>query len=45
MGVMVDLYCASYSTPPVAVTLDPRLRVLSQKIGVTVPGCGKLSLS
>src|SRR6266478_4284751 len=22
MGVMVDLYCASYSAPPVAVTLD-----------------------
>jgi hypothetical protein len=22
MGVMVDLYCASYSTPPAAVTLD-----------------------
>src|SRR5689334_97544 len=22
MGVMVDLYCASYATPPVAVTLD-----------------------
>ena len=26
MGVMVDLYCASYSAPPIAVTLDPRLR-------------------
>jgi Transposase DDE domain group 1 len=26
MGVMVDLYCASYSAPPVAVTFDPRLR-------------------
>jgi hypothetical protein len=25
--------------------LDPRFRVLSLKIGVTVPGCGKLSLS
>src|SRR5215470_10326618 len=22
MGVMIDLYCASYATPPVAVTLD-----------------------
>src|SRR5690348_17678144 len=22
MGVMVDLYCASYATPPAAVTLD-----------------------
>jgi hypothetical protein len=22
MGVMVDLYCASYPAPPVAVTLD-----------------------
>jgi hypothetical protein len=22
MGVMVDLYCASYTTPPAAVTLD-----------------------
>jgi hypothetical protein len=26
MGVMVDLYCASYASPPAAVTLDPRLR-------------------
>src|SRR5216683_4095810 len=26
MGVMVDLYCASYPVPPIAVTLDPRLR-------------------
>jgi hypothetical protein len=23
MGVMVDLYCASYETPPEAVTHDP----------------------
>jgi hypothetical protein len=22
MGVMVDLYCASYAVPPTAVTLD-----------------------
>jgi hypothetical protein len=22
MGVMIDLYCASYATPPAAVTLD-----------------------
>jgi Transposase DDE domain group 1 len=22
MGIMVDLYCASYATPPAAVTLD-----------------------
>jgi hypothetical protein len=26
MGVMIDLYCASYATPPVAVTLDRHAR-------------------